>query len=203
MLAGTHTGGDRRHIPGAAVCLLAVALVALTGCGSTLSSKSAVEKARLAGSAEARREDELAAVRERVNKLEHSATISTASEPTQPAVSGVQSVSGTVGRIPASGTYTGQATQRGTPAAVNKDFPLEMTFSHVGSSVNYPTLACSGRLAPRGFEGVNRVYIETIEAGTCDSGGTWEVTVLGAREIYARWHISGRSYTVQAALRSP
>lgn len=202
MLARRHTGGARRT-PGAAAWLLAVALVALTGCGSTLSSSSAVERARLAGSAEARREDELAAVRERVNKLEHSRTIPAAADPILPAAGGVQLPSATIGRIPASGTYTGEATQRGTPAAVNKDFPLEMTFSHVGSSVNYPTLGCSGRLAPRGFEGVNRVYIETIEAGTCDTGGAWDVTVLGPREIYARWHIGGRAYTVQVALRSP
>ena len=43
-------------------------------------------------------------------------------------------------RIPASGTYSGQAEQRGKPMSLNKDYSMTMTFSSAGSSVSYPAL---------------------------------------------------------------
>ena len=76
---------------------------------------------------------------------------------------------------PDSGTYTGVLSQRGTRRS-DQDFSVSMTFSANGSTVDYPTLACSGTLSPTGDSGGARVYTESITSGRCDPRGTWYVT---------------------------
>jgi hypothetical protein len=104
------------------------------------------------------------------------------------------------GRIPASGTFSGQAQQRGQPASVNQDFQMAITFSSAGSSVSYPTLGCYGRLTPTGFAGQARVYTETITSGPCDTGGTWSVKLDGETQVEAHWSLRTANYTVAAVL---
>lgn len=105
------------------------------------------------------------------------------------------------GRVPASGTFSGIATQRsGSNSSRNKDYPVEMTFSAAGSSINYPSLGCSGRLIPQGFKDGRRVYRETITSGHCDDGGSWEVEVVSENKLRVNWTQASTDYIVSATL---
>lgn len=107
------------------------------------------------------------------------------------------------GRVPASGTYSGNAQQRGTGShgqSVDRDYAVTMRFSRFGSTVSYPSLACSGRLIPAGFSGGRRVYRETITRGGCDSGGVWKVLVSSSRRLQGTWTRRGTNYLVSAVL---
>lgn len=79
------------------------------------------------------------------------------------------------GNAPDSGTYSGVLSQRGTRRS-DQDFSVSMTFSSQGSTVDYPSLGCSGTLSPSGDSAGARVYSETITSGRCDQSGTWYVT---------------------------
>jgi hypothetical protein len=104
------------------------------------------------------------------------------------------------GTAPDSGTYSGVVSQRGTRRS-DQDFTVVMTFSAQGSSVNYPTLACGGTLAPIGDSGGARVYAETITSGRCDPRGTWYVTRGADRtSLSVEYRSSGSDYVVVGQL---
>lgn len=103
-------------------------------------------------------------------------------------------------KVPASGTYTGKAAQRGAASGINKDYPVTMSFSAAGSTVSYETLDCFGNLIPQGFDGRWRLYSEQITSGHCDQGGTWRVRVDAPRELEAKWSSPASNYTVAVVL---
>jgi hypothetical protein len=190
----------KRHLPWLAGLL--VLGVTAAGCGSSGEpDQAALQQARQQGAAAAHRADEIDELRREVKALRrdradgggHEATPSPLPPPSEEPGNSADS------RIPVSGTYYGRALQRGTPADVNKDYPLAMTFSSAGSRVSYPSLGCEGTLLPAGFEGDARVYRETIESGHCDSGGTWKVRVDGTT-LAASWSLESASYVVDAVL---
>jgi hypothetical protein len=186
----------------AAVAAITAGL-ALDACGST--DPAALGHPQQQGTAAAQQQNAITSLQKKLKTLEaqtgkHPAA--TVEKPTPPPVTPVTPAPIGLGdsRIPASGTFTGQAQQRGEPASVNQDFEMAMTFSSAGSSVSYPTLACYGRLTPAGFSGQDRVYTETITSGPCDTGGTWYVKVDSATQIEAQWSLNTASYTVAAVL---
>ena len=102
--------------------------------------------------------------------------------------------------VPDSGTYTGQAVQGGQRESTNKTYPMSMSFSSGGSSVDYPTLNCHGTLRPDGFKGSRRLYIEEITRGHCDSGGTWSVLRQAPNQLLADWTLGTQDYGVAVTL---
>ena len=100
---------------------------------------------------------------------------------------------------PASGTYSGTLSQRGTRRS-DRDYPVEMTFSSQGSTVAYPTLGCRGTLTPTGNSAGARVYRETITSGRCDPMGTWYVTTGSDQAVSAEYHPSNADYVVVGQL---
>ena len=103
--------------------------------------------------------------------------------------------------IPASGKYTGTGVQRGADGSVaEKELPIGMTFSPSGSTVDYPTLSCTGTLVPDGFSGGKRIYREQITSGLCDRDGRWAVTVLPGGAVRAEWSLPSGKYIVSARL---
>ena len=195
--------------PRSLVGVLAIAAgLAINACGST--DPAALSHAQQQGAAAAQQQDAITSLQQRVKTLESQTGKQTppttekvvpppakllASAPTGTAPTGPND-----SRIPASGTFSGQAQQRGQPASVNQDFQMAMTFSSAGSSVSYPTLGCYGRLTPTGFAGRDRVYTETMTSGPCDTGGTWYVKVDGETQVEAHWSLSTANYTVAAVL---
>lgn len=102
---------------------------------------------------------------------------------------------------PARGTYTGLLSQRGTSGGrSDRDYPVEMTFSAGGSTVDYPTLRCSGTLTPTGDSGGARVYRETITEGRCDPSGTWYVTRGSDSAVAAEYRPETGPYVVTGQL---
>jgi hypothetical protein len=81
-----------------------------------------------------------------------------------------------------------------------KVLPIRMTFSPSGSTVDYPTLSCTGGLVPDGFSGSERIYRERITSGSCDRDGRWAVTVLAGGAVQAEWTFPSGDYTVSARL---
>lgn len=192
-------GGSRRLRYGWIVAPAVLALV-LGGCGGGGGDASAeqakLELARHSGAEAAHRGDEIRQLQREVKTLKSRPPAGRA----QRIESGPTHEPTTDSRIPASGTYVGEALQRGTPARVDKDYPVQMTFSSTGSYVAYPTLGCEGRLQPTGFDGDDRVYEEQITAGHCDDGGTWLVHVEGPTTLEAAWFLSSASYAVTAVV---
>lgn len=115
-----------------------------------------------------------------VAALERGQTAPEAAEPNAQSEVSTETINS---RIPASGSYGGEAQQRGTPTRINKNYPMQMSFSSGGSRIMYPTLGCEGVLQPLGFQGASRAYEEKITSGHCDSGGTWLVHVDGPTTI--------------------
>lgn len=178
---------------------LIVCASTIVGCGGGGSDDQAkIEQARHEGAVAAHHADEVQQLRKQVSSLKRESGGSPAPVPAAPVQTATAPSEDP--RIPASGTYSGQAAQRGTPARVNKDFPLDMTFASTGSYVSYPTLGCHGTLRPIGFAGEDRVYEEEITAGHCDSGGTWHVRVDSVTSLAASWTLPSASYTVSATL---
>jgi hypothetical protein len=178
----------------------AALLVTASGCGDDSASQAELEQARRQGAEVARRSAAIHELRKEVASLKRQ---SRASHPSPVAVESSpadETSAGDAGMVPASGTYFGQAEQRGARASVNKDYPIDMTFSAAGSSVNYPTLDCEGSLRPLGFDGPDRLYEETIEAGHCDSGGVWRVYVESDSRVAATWSLPTVDYRVAAVL---
>lgn len=188
-----------RSLPPAA---LAAATLALgIGCGDNDSASQAeLEQARRQGAAASRRAEAIRELRNEVTALKRQARAA-ATRPVVVESSQVEDSSqADAGGVPASGTYFGHAEQRGEPAAVNKDYPIEMVFSSTGSSVSYPTLGCDGSLRPLGFDGPDRLYEETIESGKCDNGGVWRVYVESDARLVATWSLPSAEYRVAAIL---
>lgn len=100
---------------------------------------------------------------------------------------------------PASGTYVGTLSQRGTRFS-DVDYPVVMTFSPQGSTVEYPTLGCSATLTPAGDSNGARVYFETITSGSCDSTGTWHITKGSVRAVSAEYRPTRADYVVVGQL---
>jgi len=44
------------------------------------------------------------------------------------------------------------------------------------------------------------VYLETITAGGCDTGGTWAVKVVNSTQLEVHWSLAGKSYDVTAVV---
>ena len=106
-------------------------------------------------------------------------------------------------RIPASGTYVGEASQSATANGGDpKTYRVVMTFSGSGSRVDYPGIGCSGRLVPAGYSGQDRVYQEEITSGHCDDGGTWWVTVHDRSSLSGHYQPRDGDYDVQVELAS-
>ena len=102
---------------------------------------------------------------------------------------------------PVAGTYTGVLRQRGTTGGQrDQDFPVEMTFSASGSTVNYPSLGCRGTLTPTGDADGARVYLETITAGGCEPTGTWNVTRGSDSAVAAEYRPAIGSHLVTGQL---
>lgn len=179
--------------------LLAVLPVLLCSCGSDGSAGQAeLERAHREGAAAARHAAQIRQLQKEVAALKSGRAESR--EPAAASPPAEASPEATDARIPESGSYSGEAEQRGTPARVNKRYPLEMSFSSGGSHVYYPALGCEGLLQPLGFEGPNRVYEERITSGHCDDGGTWLVHVDGPTTLEVAWSLPSASYTVTALL---
>lgn len=179
--------------------ILAVLPVLLLGCGGGGSAKQAsLEQAKREGAAAAHQADQIRQLQKEVAALErHNAqSPASGSGAEEPDVASGASDQ----RVPTSGIYSGEGHQRGTPARINKDYPVTMSFSSSGSQVSYSTLGCEGLLQPRGFEGANRVYEEQITSGNCDNGGTWLVHVDDSTMIEAVWSLPSATYTVAAVL---
>jgi hypothetical protein len=177
-------------------------VVFATGCGGGDSANQAeLEQARHQGAAAARRTAAIHELREEVASLRRSDSRTPEKSAEPPPGDGTVD-GGDVGRVPASGTYYGQAQQRGERVSINKDYPIDMTFSRAGSTVDYPSLDCHGSLRPLGFDGPYRVYEETIVSGHCDSGGTWRVHVEDDSRLEATWSLSSVDYSVSAVLLS-
>lgn len=178
---------------------MAVLPVLLWGCGGGGSPEQAnLEQARHEGAAAAHQADQIRQLQKEVAALAHrqGPAPAPAGGDGQPEAGGEASDP----RIPASGVYGGEGRQRGTPARVNKDYPVTMSFSSTGSHVAYPTLGCEGLLLPRGFAGTSRVYEEQIVSGHCDDGGTWLVQVDDSTMLEAAWSLPSATYTVTALL---
>jgi len=184
-----------------ALILACGAIVVAVGCGGdSTASQLELEQARHQGATAAHRSEAIRELRGEVAALKRQAK-SSPTEPIPAQTSTAADAAGKAdGRIPASGTYYGQAEQRGARASVNKDYPVNMTFSSSGSSVEYPTLECAGILRPLGFDGPDRLYEEEIESGHCDDGGLWRVYVEGASQLVATWSRPSSDYTVAAVL---
>lgn len=181
--------------------VLAFSAVVAGGCGSSDSSdQAALAQARRQGAVAAHRADEVHQLQKQVSALKREQAGSTTGAEGEAGAAQGETARSADSRIPASGTYSGQAEQRGTPARVNKDYPLEMTFSSSGSYVSYPTLGCAGSLHPLGFDGPDRLYAETITSGHCDSGGTWHVRVDDETTLQGSWSLPSSSYSVTAVL---
>jgi len=195
-------GAVRQRSAGRALTLaLSVLVLAMEGCGA--SNQAALNQARQQGAAAARQQDAINDLQHQVSALESQSgkqAQTTTGAATPSGYPGPAAPSTGDSRIPASGTYSGQAQQRGEPVARNIDFPVTMTFSSAGSSISYPTLGCDGTLHPAGFAGPDRVYTETITSGHCDNGGTWYVKVDSPTQLQALWSLSSVNYTVAAAL---
>jgi hypothetical protein len=179
-----------------------VLMVAVAGCGGTSSDSSAeqarIEQARRSGAAAAHQGDAIRQLQKEVKVLSSRSTSTATAQPQTEPESSHDETSDP--RIPASGTYVGEALQRGTPTSVDKDYPVQMTFSSSGSYVSYPSLACAGNLQPTGFDGGDRVYEERITTGHCDDGGTWLVHVEGPTTLEAAWSSPSTTYTVTAVV---
>lgn len=177
------------------LCLLVTASAFLVaGCGNDQPDAAALEAARKEGAREARAQARERRLSERVEELERQQR-NQGQTPASP------SNSNPGGQVPDSGTYTGVGRQRSaSKSSLNKDYPVEMSFSSSGSSISYPTLDCSGTLRPDGFSDGRRVYRESITSGRCDDGGTWLVLVVSGTRLVANWSIAGRDYTVKATL---
>ena len=103
--------------------------------------------------------------------------------------------------LPAAGEYTGAGQQRSARGSVTaKDLPIRMTFSTSESTIEYPTLGCSGTLVPDGSSGGDSIYLEQITSGSCDRNGRWAVTALSGGDVQAEWTLPGGEYTVSARL---
>lgn len=175
----------------------------LWSCGDSDPSaeQAKLEQARREGATAAHRADQIRQLQREVaamKKRDRAGSAERPSSQSQPEVA----VEGADSRIPVSGSYSGEGRQRGTPGALNKDYPIQMIFSSTGSHVAYPTLDCEGLLRPLGFEGSSRVYEEQITSGHCDSGGTWLVHVDDPTTLEAVWSLSSATYTVTAVLGS-
>lgn len=171
----------------------------LCSCGGGESADQAkLEQARREGGAAAHHADQIRQLQKEVAALKRSREATP--ETTEPQAQSEADTEAADSRIPASGSYGGQARQRGAPAGVNKNYPMQMSFSSSGSRVIYPTLGCGGVLQPLGFQGESRVYKEEVTSGHCDSGGTWLVHVDGPTTIEAAWSLPSASYTVTAVL---
>jgi predicted Ser/Thr protein kinase len=103
--------------------------------------------------------------------------------------------------IPATGNYSGLGVQRGARAETTRNYRMSMTFTDDGSYVEYPTLGCSGRLVPNGFEGDRSLYREKLPGGVCDNNGTWKIQVLSPSVLEASWSHPAKDYVVVATLR--
>jgi len=170
----------------------------LWSCGGGESADQAkLEQARREGVAAAHHADQIRQLQKEVAALKRGQTAPEAAEPNAQSEVSTEAVDS---RIPASGSYGGEAQQRGTPTRINRNYPMQMSFSSGGSRVMYPTLGCEGVLQPLGYQGESRVYEEKITSGHCDSGGTWLVHVDGSTTIEAAWSLSSASYTVSATL---
>ena len=112
---------------------------------------------------------------------------------------GTGTAAGVAELAPAAGTYSGILSQRGTRRS-DRDYPVEMTFSAQGSTVEYPTLGCRGTLTPTGNSDGARVYREVITAGRCDATGTWYVTRGTEHAVSAEYQPSGANYVVVGQL---
>ena len=102
--------------------------------------------------------------------------------------------------IPAPGVYTGTGIQRSADSGTETELAIRMAFSSSGSTVDYPTLGCTGTLVPDGFSGGDRIYREQITSGSCDRDGRWAVTVLADAALQAQWTLPSGKYTVSARL---
>lgn len=170
----------------------------LWSCGGSESADQAkLEQARRQGVAAAHHADQIRQLQKEVAALKRGQAAPEAAGPNAQSEVSTEAVDS---RIPASGSYGGEAQQRGTPTRINKNYPMQMSFSSGGSQVMYPTLSCEGVLQPLGFQGESRVYEEKITSGHCDSGGTWLVHVDGLTTIEAAWSLPSASYTVSATL---
>jgi len=179
--------------------LLAALSILLCSCGSGDSGEQAkLEHARREGAAAARHADQIRQLQKDVAALRSERAATPEAAPSSSLPQG--SPEATDARIPESGAYSGEARQRGTPARLNKNYPVQMSFSSTGSHVSYPTLACEGQLRPLGFEAANRVYEEQITSGHCDGGGIWLVHVDGPTTLEGSWSLPSASYTVTAVL---
>lgn len=182
-------------LPGIVALIASLAL--LWGCGGDGGSSEAaqLEQARREGAVAAHHADQIRQLQKEVTALKHERATATDAVPQIEAGPEAADV-----RIPESGTYSGEARQRGAPTNINKDYPVQMSFSSTGSQISYPALGCAGELRPVGFDGSNRVYEEQITSGHCDDGGTWLVHVDGPTTLEAAWSLPSASYTVTATL---
>ena len=98
------------------------------------------------------------------------------------------------------GTWSGTGHQ--TPAGESgSDYPITMTISNGGGSIDYPSLGCGGSLAPISGGATSAQYRETITYGGCISGGTVSVNLFKGRLSWT-WtgEYEGQQYNVIAVL---
>jgi hypothetical protein len=98
------------------------------------------------------------------------------------------------------GTWHGEGHQ--SPASeTGSDYPIAMTISNGGGSIDYPSLGCGGSLALISGSATSAQYRETITYGGCISGGTVSVNLFQGRLSWT-WmgEYEGQQYNVIAVL---
>ena len=98
------------------------------------------------------------------------------------------------------GTWRGTGHQ--TPAAASgSDYPVVMTISAGGGSIDYPSLNCGGSLTRLSGGGTSAQFRENITYGRCIDGGTISVNLVNGRLAWTWTGASqGKQYTVIAVL---
>ena len=98
------------------------------------------------------------------------------------------------------GTWSGEGHQ--SPAGeTGSDYPITMTISDSGGSIDYPSLGCGGSLSLISAGATSAQYRETITYGGCISGGTVSVNLFQGRLSWT-WvgDYEGQQYNVIAVL---
>lgn len=104
-------------------------------------------------------------------------------------------------RLPTEGSYSGSFHQEDLSGrTADKDYQINMSFSPSGSTIEFPSLGCSGTLTLQGFQGDTAVYEEVITSGrrNCVDVGQWWFETFDENNIGAwysspddRWRVTG------------
>ena len=194
----------RSKVPSPITGWLAVttAALVLSGCAvSDTAAEQRIDRERTQAAEAARQSEQIKALEKQLEAKNNPPAAPPAQAP-QPAGGQAQAPSNSpAGRVPTSGTYAGTGHQRGLAGtAADKSYGIEMVFSSGGSTIRYPDLGCSGRLQPAGFDQGRRVYREQMNAGRCDNGGTWLVSVDSDARISGTYRPPSGRYVVSAEL---